>query len=734
MNGRHDQHIGGARKPRERILLHPGSVERNIGAHFPVILEVQTALVEDFHGFADPLGAFAAWLAEGGIGKHGHTGFITHAARHASGFHGDVGEIFRRRHVMHGGIGDEDCTAARHDDGNADHLVTGLRVDAASHVRQRGGVVSGRACHHCVRITERHHAGGKMVAVVVDQSLHVALQITLALKSGVKVIDIGFHPVRQSGVDDLDTGPVKLDASAFCCRADDVITSEQNSCTKSLRVERDGSAHHLLFFGFCKHHALGSAANLFVNALRGGGNRIAARRQFPTIGIKIGNHLSCDAAFDGRTSNSNRDCRNQARIEGNGNDILRSEAWAHTLIGGRDIVRNVFAGKVCERFGCSNLHGIVDLACPDVERAAEDVGEAQHIVDLVRIIRTAGGHDRIIANAGNFFRRDFRIGIGHGEDDRPVRHGADHLFSEGALLGQAEHDVGSLHCLFQGAPIGLAGVRAFPLVHAFGAALVDHALGIAKDDIVRGKAHGLDQLDTGDGGGTGAIANKLRGLQVAARQFQRIDEAGSGDDGSAMLVVMKDGNVHQFAQPAFDDEAFRCLDILKVDAAEGGAEIAHAVDEFVDIFRIDFEIDGIDIGKALEEHGFALHHRLGGECSKIAKPKDGRAIGNDRHHIAARGVIVGGFRIGGDCLDWHSHTRRIGQRQVALRCHRLGRGNLQLAGTAAAMEVQRFLLRHRGALACRTRRRVAFLGRHDSSSMLWASRKFRMLSVVMSGA
>jgi hypothetical protein len=55
-----------------------------------------------------------------------------------------------------------------------------------------------------------------------------------------------------------------------------------------------------------------------------------------------------------------------------------------------------------------------------------------------------------------------------------------------------------------------------------------------------------------------------------------------------------------------DDEAFGRLDVLEIDAAEGGAEEAHAVDELVDILRIDFEVDGIDIGEALEEDSLAL--------------------------------------------------------------------------------------------------------------------------------
>ena len=55
---------------------------------------------------------------------------------------------------------------------------------------------------------------------------------------------------------------------------------------------------------------------------------------------------------------------------------------------------------------------------------------------------------------------------------------------------------------------------------------------------------------------------------------ERVDQAGGGDDGGAVLVVMEDRNVHQFAQALLDDEAFRRLDVLEIDAAPAGAEIA----------------------------------------------------------------------------------------------------------------------------------------------------------------
>ena len=58
-------------------------------------------------------------------------------------------------------------------------------------------------------------------------------------------------------------------------------------------------------------------------------------------------------------------------------------------------------------------------------------------------------------------------------------------------------------------------------------------------------------------------------VDVAPGELQRVDQAGRGDDRGAVLVVVEDRDVHQLAQALLDDEAFRRLDVLEVDAAEG---------------------------------------------------------------------------------------------------------------------------------------------------------------------
>ena len=392
--------------------------------------------------------------------------------------------------------------------------------------------------------------------------------------------------------------------------------------------------------------------------------------------------------------------RDQPRIERHRNDVVGSE-FRPRAVGGRDFVRHVLARQLGERARGGDLHLHVDGGGAHVERAAEDVGEAEHVVDLVRVVGASRRHDGVVANFGDFLGRYFRIGIGHREDDRLRRHRLDHRRREGALDGKPEGHVGAFEGLGERALRRLDGVGRLPLVHAVLAALIDHALGVAEDQVLRPEADRLEQFEAGDAGGARAVADELGRGDFAAGEIERIQQAGGGDDGGAVLVVMENRDVEQFAQALLDDETLRRLDVLEVDAAPAGAEIADAIDELVGVLGGDLEIDGVDVGEALEQHGLAFHHRLGRQRAAIAEAEDRRAVGDDGDEIALHRVVVGPARILGDRQHRHRDARRIGERKVALGRHRLGGDDLQLARAANAVKLQGFLVGEgRPAAAC----------------------------------
>ena len=188
----------------------------------------------------------------------------------------------------------------------------------------------------------------------------------------------------------------------------------------------------------------------------------------------------------------------------------------------------------------------------------------------------------------------------------------------------------------------------------------------------------------------GAVDHQLGVAQFAAGQVAGVDQPGRGDDRGAVLVVVEHRDVHQFAQPLLDDEAFRRLDVLQVDAAEAGQE-ADGVDDLVDVFRVDLQVDAVDVGEALEQRDLAFHHRLRGDRAEIAEAEHGGAVRDHGDHVALGGVVVGQRRIAGDVQAGLRDARRIGQRQVARRGDRLGDAGFQLAGTPRRVQGERFL-------------------------------------------
>ncbi len=357
------------------------------------------------------------------------------------------------------------------------------------------------------------------------------------------------------------------------------------------------------------------------------------------------------------------------------------------------LIRHVLTRQFGERLGSGDLHRLVDRASTHIERSAEDVGKAENVVDLVGIVAAAGGDDRVRTGFACFFRCDLGIGIRHREDDRLVGHPAYHVLGHRAFYRQPENYIGAVQRIGQRTRVGGRGMGGLPLVHAVGAALIDHALGVAKHDVLRPHAHRLQQLDACDARGTGAVHHQLSVAQFAAGQVAGVDQSRGGDDGSAMLVVVEHRDVHQLAQPLLDHEALRCLDVLQVDATESDQE-ADGVHHVIDVLGADLEIDAVNVGETLEQRDLAFHHRLRRHRAEIAQAQHRGAVRHHRDHVALGGVIVGERRIALDVQAGLRDARRIGKRQIARGGDRLRDARLQFAGSPGRMQRQRLFRRY----------------------------------------
>src|SRR5690606_33232630 len=100
----------------------------------------------------------------------------------------------------------------------------------------------------------------------------------------------------------------------------------------------------------------------------------------------------------------------------------------------------------------------------------------------------------------------------------------------------------------------------------------------------------------------------------------------------------KDRNLHALAQRTLDFEALGCLDVLKINAAEGGLERGNGFNKLIRIALVNFNVEDVNTGKFLEQDGLALHHRLGRLGANVAQTQYGGTISDNADQVTARGV------------------------------------------------------------------------------------------------
>ncbi|KEH12384.1 hypothetical protein GY15_21180 [Delftia sp. 670] len=446
-----------------------------------------------------------------------------------------------------------------------------------------------------------------------------------------------------------------------------------------------GGAQHALVLAFGIGHALLVGLGSGEHRTHEHAGLVDEAGQALAVGVVVGDGAGGDAGLFGSLGHGRRDAQDQAGVEGRGDQVVGAELQLLALVGSGDFIADVLLGQCGDFAHAGQLHGFGDLGGAAVQRATEDVGEAQDVVDLVGVVRTARGHDAVRAHGLGQLGADLGFGVGQGQDDGLVGHGLDHVGSEHAGSRAAQEDVCILDGIGQGAGVRLLRVLGLGGVQATGAAFVDHALGVAHEDVFALDAQAHHHVHAGDGGGAGTGDGDLDVADLLVHQLQPVEQGGAGDDGRAVLVVMEHGDVHALGQLLLDVEALGRLDVLEVDAAQRGFERGDDLDQLVRIALGQFDVEHVDAGELLEQAALAFHHRLAGQRADVTQAQHGRAVGDDADQVAARRVFGGQRGVGLDVQAGVGHAGRIGQRQVALVGQGLGGRDGDLALVGAAM-------------------------------------------------
>ena len=300
-------------------------------------------------------------------------------------------------------------------------------------------------------------------------------------------------------------------------------------------------------------------------------------------------------------------------------------------------------------------------------------GKADDVVDLVRIVAAAGRDDRIRPCGACSLRVDLRDRIGERQDQRPLGHRLDHRLGDDVGRRQAEEHVRALDRLGQRAHRGRLGVARLVGIHERRAAGVDHAFHVHHEHVLVLEAERHEQVEAGERGGAGAAGHEPDLAQSLADQVQPVQDRGRDDDRGAVLIVVKHRDAHAGAELCLDLEAFRRLDVLEIDCAEGRLQRGDDLDQLVRVALVDLDVESVDAGELLEQNGLAFHHRLGGKRADRAEAEHGGAIADHADQIAACSEVGGLGRVGRDQLGSSRDARRIGERQIPLIGERFGR-------------------------------------------------------------
>ena len=439
-------------------------------------------------------------------------------------------------------------------------------------------------------------------------------------------------------VKDLDALEAEVELGGLL--GDLALVAQQDRIADALACGLNGGADDAAVCAVGVDHSLRGAARCVVE--RAGELALLTHEllEAQAIGLPVGDRVARHTAGDSGLGHGYGHLGDEARVDRLGNEVIGAEGKVVDSVLAVHDVGHGALGQVGQGVNGGELHLLIYGGGSRVERTAEEVGEAEHIVDLIGIVAAAGGDEAVGTGGAGILVGDLGHRVGQSEDDGLVGHGAHHFLGEDIAARQAYEHVSALDSLGQRVHVGTRGGEELLLRCQVGTVGCDNAVAVQHENILLLGSEGDVELGARDGSCAGSAHHDLYIAYVLAGHLEGIEQSGRRDDGRAVLVVVHHGDVKLLLEPLLYLEALRGLDVLQIDTAEGGRDGLHGLDELFRVLLIDLDVEGIHAAVDLEQQALAFHHRFAGHSSYVAQAEDGGAVAYHGDQVALVGVFV----------------------------------------------------------------------------------------------
>src|SRR5690606_6783318 len=404
------------------------------------------------------------------------------------------------------------------------------------------------------------------------------------------------------GIDDLDIASHHQAQAEFLdAHLDDRRTADQYRLGDLFVDDGLGRPQDAFVFAVGIDDPLGRALGLHEQRSHQLARVIHQAHQLLTIGFQILDGAAGYAGKGGCLGHGWCDLDNQAWIKGLGNDVVGAERQLLARISQRDFVVLLGFSQLGEGLAAGQLHFFMDDRGADVHGSAEYEGEAQHVIDLIGIVRPAGRDNAVRPGGLGDLGADFRLRIGQRKNQGTGSHGLHHISGQHTGCRAPQEYVGVLAHVGQGAGVGFLRVASLVGLHVLFASHADDATRIHDIHIgaLQPKVH--QQVQASNGGGARAGTHQLHVAYFLVDDFQAIDDGGGRYDGRPVLVVMESRYLHALAELLLYVETFGRLDVFQVDPAQRGFQGGDDVHQLVGIGFRKFNVEHVDAGELLEQ-------------------------------------------------------------------------------------------------------------------------------------